>query len=131
MPPHRPSLARVAQLALCPTLVLALGSCGGGDDGDGAAATFCEDVRRIDAAIDDVGDATSAQVGEALEDLRHLEAPAAIAEDWATYTSVLDRLAAVDLRDPDPAVLALGDDEEMRDASRRLDRYVSEECGVR
>jgi hypothetical protein len=104
------------------------------------AADFCDRAAgiddRVDAAVTDLGDDSS--VPDAFRrltaELRAIEPPAAIADDWDTMAAGLERmtdaLADVDITDPS-SLEALDDAEgDLSTASDHVDAYLRDECGI-
>jgi hypothetical protein len=132
MPTTRPTrLARRALgLALVPALALAVAACG--DDGDetGTAASFCEQAGELTERIGELEDPSSEEFGEAISDLRDIEPPEEIADDWDRAIEAFEAIAGLDNEDIDEDVLAQFDDPEFAAAGDRVDEYLAEECGV-
>jgi hypothetical protein len=131
MPTTRPTrLARRALgLALVPALALAVAACG--DDGDetGTAASFCEQAGELTERIGELEDPSSEEFGEAISDLRDIEPPEEIADDWDRAIEAFEAIAGLDNEDIDEDVLAQFDDPEFAAAGDRVDEYLAEECG--
>jgi len=149
---HRNPTARRSGLAAAGAVLLLTG-CGGGGYGSDSAATpagesttasaaadFCDEAAslddRVDEAVSDLG--SDASVPDAFqelrEELRAIEAPAPIADDWETMAGGLeqmaDALAHVDIADP-ATLDALDDAEaELSTAADRVDTYLRDECGI-
>ena len=139
--------------------VVLLVACGGGTSEDasvsspsaaeqsdeGAAAPdetadFCSTAagidERVDSALSDVeGDPSLTDAfHEMADDLRRIEAPAAIASDWNAMVAGLDRMAdafgQVDVTDLDTLEALDQAEGDLTTASDNVDRYLSDECGI-
>ncbi len=154
------SVTRTAHrcLAVCRTgvagaaAVILLTACGGDggsstDDADSTAAEtgaaseeFCNRAGDIDERVDEVlaelGDGSS--VPEAIhataDELRAIEAPPAISDDWTALVDGLDQiadaLADLDITDGE-SVAALEDiGNRLDSASTNVENYLDEECGI-
>jgi hypothetical protein len=116
---------------------------GQGEEGAAApdgVADFCSRAagvdQRVDSALGGVeGDPSLTDAfHEIADDLRGIEAPAAIASDWNAMVAGLDRMAEafgqVDVTDLDSLEAldrAAGD---LTTVSDNVDRYLGEECGI-
>jgi hypothetical protein len=138
-------------------VILLLAGCGGGNSGSDAAASpaattgaetpapsgaadFCDRAAdldsRVDAAVSDLG--ADSSIPDAFRqltvELRAIEPPARIADDWETLANGLERvgdaLADVDLTDP--STLGALDDAgtALSAAGDRVDTYLRDECGI-
>jgi hypothetical protein len=120
-----PGLRRVAGLAAAPALLLALAACG--DDNDAASGSggdFCEQAEALDQRFDD-SEAGEADIQDVVDELRRLDPPAAIEDDWN------ELLTAFENFDPeDPSSLDDIDTERVDEASQNIDEYMKEECGI-
>jgi hypothetical protein len=133
-----------------------LAACGGGGSSStGSAATssaaettaasgqddFCTQAagfdERVDSALSDLGE-NDPSVPDAFRqiatELRGIEAPAEIADDWTALAGGLDRiadaLADFDITDPD-SLAALDDIEgDLSTASSNVENYLRDECGI-
>ena len=152
----RPFPFRVAVGGAAAVVVLA--ACGGGSsDADSATASaaeqgeeaappdgvaeFCAQAaeldERVDAALSDLdGDDASVVDGfrSLAQELRGIEAPAAIASDWSAMAAGLDRLAdafsQVDFTDLGSLEALEQAEGGMTEPGKRVDAYLSEECGI-
>ncbi|MFW3171635.1 hypothetical protein [Geodermatophilus sp. CPCC 206100] len=135
-------------------LLAACGGEGGGTDtaaatppagqsaGTAAAGTadFCASAggidQRVDAALSDAeGDPSVAEAFRAIaDDLRGVEAPAAIASDWTALAAGLDRMAdafaEVDISDVNSLEALDRAEGDLTTASDNVDRYLRDECGL-
>jgi hypothetical protein len=116
---------------------------GQGEEGaaaPGGAADFCSRAagidERVDSALGDVqGDPSLTDAfHEIADDLRGIEAPAAIASDWTAMAAGLDRMAEafgqVDVTDLDSLEALDRAEGDLTTVSDNVDRYLSEECGI-
>lgn len=126
--------------AVISSLVLALVLLGCGDsddgaddgddaDGNGAAVAFCED---LDALEDEFAGETALpsdeQLGQVVEQLRQLDPPSEIADDFQELLDAYDVLAQVELGDPE-AIAELEDQlEGFEAAGQRIDTWAEENC---
>jgi hypothetical protein len=133
--------------------VVLLAACGGGDSGADSAATsaaegtaagedadFCASAagidERVDTALSDAeGDPSLADAfREIADDLRGIEAPAAIAADWTALSAGLDRMAEafgqVDISDLDSLEALDQAEGDLTTVSGTVDDYLSDECGI-
>ena len=122
-----PLARRIVGLAAVPALLLAFAAC---SDDDSAGGDFCDQARSLDSAFDDIDDPSSAEFSEALDQIRSMDPPAEIADDWNEMVSALDGFEDIDLENPDPDALAELDTEGMQEATDNVDTYMSEECGI-
>ena len=135
---------RKMTIALVCTGALLLAACGDDDgddvdDTDDAAAPaadtdFCQAIQGIDDRYADeppTADPEEAadQMEEVLSDLRNIDPPSEIEEEWATYLDALDAFTQIDLTDPEAAAEEL-DFAEMQGAIQTVETYIREECGV-
>ncbi|MBK9180936.1 MAG: hypothetical protein IPM45_15470 [Acidimicrobiales bacterium] len=122
-------------LALLALAALAVVPAACGDDGGGATASFCDQLRGLQADDALGGDLTDAQVAEAavqqLDDLAEA-APAEVRDDVETLRDVIRLLADTDPSDPDAFAAAFTAilDPQVQQASDDLAVYASEECGI-
>jgi hypothetical protein len=142
------------------TSAVLLAACGGGDDsGSDASASasasgtdaqetgaaggddFCDRAagieQRVESAMSDLDEASTSVAdafGQVSEELRAIEAPDAIASDWAAMADGLDRMAEAfaDLDITDPDSLAAVDDAEadLSTAATNVENYLRNECGI-
>lgn len=110
----------------------------GGGSGDSA---FCDAAagidQRVDSALSDLDD-DDPSVEDAFRqiavELREIEAPEAIADDWEALAGGLDRMADAfaDLDITDSGSLAALDDAEteLSEASSNVEDYLRDECGI-
>jgi hypothetical protein len=134
--------------------VVLLTACGGGgSDTDSAAppaaaqseegtATddFCAQAtgidERVDSALADLeGDVSLTDAFRQIaDDLRTIEAPAAIASDWAALAAGLDRMAdafgQVDITDLDSLEALEQAEGDLSTAGDSVDDYLRDECGI-
>lgn len=157
--PNRATRAGRARLAGAAAVMVLLAACGGGDSGSdasaessagdtGAAASgsasgseFCRQAadldQRVDEALSDVEGADSS-VADAFtqlaEELRGIEAPEAIRDDWAALAGGLDRmsgaLADLDITDPDSVAGLEEAGRGLETASTNVETYLRDECGI-
>jgi hypothetical protein len=147
----------LGRLVLGGAAVVLLAACGGDggesagepattqDAADGSAAEsgdseFCTRAagidERVEAALTDLGDDASLSdtLRELGTELRSVEAPAAIADDWEALAGGLDRLAGaltdVDLTDPDSLTTLDELEGDLDTASGNVDAYLRDECGI-
>jgi hypothetical protein len=121
----RPGLRRAAGLAAAPALLLALAACGDDDGGGGGGASgdFCQQAEALDQRLDDTE--TGDDIQDVVDELRRLDPPAAIEDDWNELLSAFENF------DPDdPSSLENLDDERFDEASTNVDEYMQEECGI-
>jgi hypothetical protein len=139
--------------------VVLLAACGGGSsEGDTSEATrpaelseeatrapdgladFCAQAagidERVDSALSDVeGDPSLADAFRQIaDDLRGVEAPAAIASDWSAMATGLDRMAdafdQVDVTDLDSLEVLDQAEGDLTEVSGNVDQYLGDECGI-
>jgi hypothetical protein len=142
------------------SVVVLLAACGGTDGGStadapatgssvptspagGSAAAgdeFCTQAagldERVDAALSESAD--DASLPDAFRslagELRAIAAPDAIADDWTTMHTGLDRMADAlsdaDLSDPDSLEALDTAEGDLDGASDRVETYLREECGI-
>jgi hypothetical protein len=134
-------------------VVVLLAACGGGDPeadapaaapaaGESSAGTadFCATAagidERVDSALSDAeGDPSLADAfREIADDVRGIEAPAAIAADWTAMVAGLDRMAdafgEVDISDLDSLEALDQAEGDLTEVSANVDQYLSDECGL-
>jgi hypothetical protein len=122
---------RVLGLAVVPALALSAAACGGDDDDEtGTAASFCEQAGELTERIGELSDPTSEEFREAIADLRDIEPPEEIAEDWDRAVEAFEAIAGLGDDEIDEDVLAQFDDPEFAAAGDRVDEYMTVECGV-
>jgi hypothetical protein len=139
--------------------VVLLAACGGGSsEGDTPVAThsaelsedgttapdgladFCARAagidERVDSALSDVeGDPSLTDAFRQIaDDLRGIEAPAAIASDWSAMATGLDRMAdafgQVDVTDLDSLEVLDQAEGDLTEVSENVDQYLGDECGI-
>jgi hypothetical protein len=110
------------------------------DTGAAASGDFCDQARNIDERVDavlselDDGSSVPEAINAAADELRAIEAPAAISADWSALVEGLeeigDAFANLDITDAD-SVAAL---EEVQDrlttAGTNVENYLQDECGI-
>jgi hypothetical protein len=129
MTTSRPTLARrVLGLVAVPALLVGLAACG--DDDDSAGSDFCDQTDALNETMEGIDEPTSEQFGEALDRLRSIDPPEAIADDWNQVIQALEGIEDIDLENPDPEALAALENENVQAASDRVDEYMAEECGI-
>jgi hypothetical protein len=129
MTTSRPTLARrVLGLVAVPALLVGLAACG--DDDDSAGGDFCDQTDALNETMEGIDEPTSEQFGEALDRLRSIDPPEAIADDWNQVIEALEGIEDIDLENPDPEALAALENEDVQAASDRVDEYMAEECGI-
>jgi hypothetical protein len=135
-----------------------LAGCGGGGYGSDASATssaadtaaatgaasdsaFCKKAADIDqrvddglAKLDDKDPSVSDAFRQLADELRAMDAPAAISSEWAALSDGLDRMADAfdnfDLTHPD-SLTALDDAEgNLSTASDKVQHFLHDECGI-
>jgi hypothetical protein len=139
-------------------VVVLLAACGGGSsEADAPEATaaeqseegtavpdglaeFCSQAagidERVDSALSDVeGDPSLTDAfREIADDLRGIEAPAAIASDWNALAAGLDRMAEafgqVDITDLDSLEVLEQAEGDLTEVSENVDQYLGDECGL-
>ena len=155
---HRTLTVCRAGVAGAAAVVLLAGCGGGGGDGgdsgsstDNAASSaadtsaaasgdFCDKAGNIDQRVDDVlsqldeGSSVDEAINAAVDELRAIEAPAAISADWSALSDGLeqlaDALADLDLTEAD-SVAALDDiQSRLTTASTNVENYLHDECGI-
>jgi hypothetical protein len=109
-----------------------------------ADSDFCTGAaavqERIGATLQGDAEVTSLPqvLQEAVAELRALDAPDEIADDWAALTGALEQaaesLSSIDLQDPE-ALTALQDQiaplqDELADSSANVEQYLREDCGI-
>ena len=128
-------------------------ACGGGDGsstdnaggsaadaGNAASGEFCDQAGDIDARVDealsqlDEGGSVSEAIHASADELRAIEAPEAIATEWAALVDGLDQiadaLADLDITDAD-SVAALDEiGTRLSTAGDKVDNYLQDECGI-
>jgi hypothetical protein len=117
-------VGRATSVVVACGLVAALAGCGGGEHH--AATRFCAAIERGHPAFDSI-DASKSSTALTEFDRVSESAPAALAPDLAIVSSVLRALYR------DPASVA-NDPARFKSyiaATRRVDRYLHETCGVR
>jgi hypothetical protein len=128
MTTSRPTLARrVLGLVAVPALLVGLAACG---DDDSAGGDFCDQTDALNETMEGIDEPTSEQFGEALDRLRSIDPPEAIADDWNQVIEALEGIEDIDLENPDPEALAALENEDVQAASDRVDEYMAEECGI-
>jgi hypothetical protein len=131
MTTSRPTLGRrVVGLAAVPALLVGLAACGDDDDSASGGGDFCDQAESLNESFEQVDDTTNEQFAEALDRIRSMDPPEAIADDWNRLVEGLEGLEDIDPENPDPEALAAFDSEEMQAAGDRVDEYMSEECGI-
>jgi hypothetical protein len=144
---------------ICRTVLAAAGvgllltGCGGGNSDSGAAAAtaapdstapsgdtdFCDRAAgiddRVDAAVSGLDEDSIPDAFRQLTvELRAIDAPAAIADDWETMAAGLDRMAdaLADFDITDLSTLEALDDAEgdLTAAGDRVDTYLRDQCGI-
>jgi hypothetical protein len=134
MTTSRPTLARrVIGLAAVPALLVGLAACGDDDDdtaSGGGGGDFCDQTDALNETMEGIDEPTSEQFGEALDRLRSIDPPEAIADDWNQVIGALDGIEDIDLENPDPEALAALENEDLQAASDRIDEYMAAECGT-
>jgi hypothetical protein len=137
--------------------LLLLAGCGGGspeadsattpaagqsEEGTATSATteFCSRAAgiddRVDSALADLDDDPSLTDAfrQIAEDLRAIEAPAAIASDWDAMVAGLDRMAnafgQVDITDLDSLEALDRAEGDLTSVSDHVDQYLDDECGI-
>jgi hypothetical protein len=111
---------------------------------DAADSEFCTQAaaiqERVGSTFNDQSDLTNlpAALIQAAEEVRQVEPPAEIAEDWAALADGIDQVAAaiasVDVDDPDAAatfeqqVAPL--QQELAGSSANVSAYLQDECGL-
>ena len=145
----RTSLAGAAAVVL-------LAACGGGGDsgGDSTAtesaaettpgsgeADFCTQAAGIDERVDEAladlegnDPSVSDAFRQIAEELRSIEAPAAIAPDWEALAGGLDRMsesfADFDVTDPESLAAMERAEGDLTQASTNVGNYLRDECGI-
>ena len=131
MTTSRPTLARRALgLAAVPALLVGLAACGDDDDDSASGGDFCDQADSLNESFEQIDDPTSEQFGEALDRIRSMDPPEAIADDWNQLVQALEGFEDIDFENPDPEALAAFDSEEMQAASDRVDEYMADECNI-
>ncbi len=107
---------------------------------DDGVADFCSQAagidERVDAALSDVdgGPSLTDAFHQIAVDLRTVEAPAAIASDWAAMAAGLDRMAdafgQVDVTDLDSLEALDQAEGDLTTVSGNVDDHLEEECGL-
>ena len=139
--------------------VVLLVACGGGSSDDASAtsspaaeqsddgtaapagtADFCSSAAGIDERVDSAlagidGDPSLTDAfSEIADDLRGIDAPAAIASDWKAMVAGLDRMAdafaGMDITDLDSLEALDRAEGDLTEVSDNVDRYLSDECGI-
>jgi hypothetical protein len=143
-----------AALAGAAAIVL-LAACGGGDSGADSTATesaaettpgsgeadFCTQAAGIDERVDEALadlEGNDPSVADAFrqiaEELRSIEAPAAIAPDWEALAGGLDRMsesfADFDVTDPESLAAMEQAQGDLTEASTNVETYLRDECGI-
>jgi hypothetical protein len=157
----RPDPCRTGAGLVGLSCVVLLAACGGTDGGstadapatgasvstspaDGSAAAgddeFCTRAagldERVDTALSESADDASlpGAFRQLAEELRAIAAPDAIADDWTTMHTGLDRMADAlsdaDLTDPDSLEALDAAEGDLDGASDRVQTYLREECGI-
>jgi len=107
---------------------------------DTASGEFCDRAGDIDERVNEVlsqlddGSSVPEAIHATADELRAIEAPAAISDDWTALVDGLDQiadaLADLDLTDGE-SVAALEDIGNRLDtASTNVENYLDEECGI-
>ena len=131
MTTSRPTLAlRVLGVAAVPALLVGLAACGDDDDSASDGGDFCDQAESLNETFEQIDDPTSEQFTEALDRIRSMDPPEAIADDWNRLVDALEGFEDIDLENPDPEALAAFDNEEIQAAGDRVDEYMAEECGL-
>jgi hypothetical protein len=115
---------RAVGLAAAPALLLGLAACGDDDDD---AGSFCDQARVIDEQMTDL-DLESTNIADIASAMDEIDPPAEIADDWNTVVDGFERLADMDLSDPEAFDEA--DFVEAEAASDRVTTYLRDECGI-
>jgi hypothetical protein len=116
--------SRFAALLIAAAACL-LAACGDDDGGGGGGAggDFCQQAEALDQRLDDTE--TGDEIQDVVDELRRLDPPAAIEDDWNELLSAFENF------DPDdPSSLENLDDERFDEASTNVDEYMQEECGI-
>ncbi|GAB3198473.1 hypothetical protein GCM10027261_26020 [Geodermatophilus arenarius] len=151
----RPVRAGVAAVLGIVLLASCSGDDGGSGDGGGSAADspatsspaedtagedFCTRAadldQRVEAAVDEAGGDTSVPdvFRQLAEEMRDITAPEAIADDWDTMRTGLDRMADavadLDLTDADSVAALEEAGNGLDTASDDVEAYLRDECGI-
>jgi len=113
----------------------------GGSTAPSGSSDFCAQAEDIDQRVEDAlsgADDDDPSVADAFRqiavELRDIEAPDAIRDDWAELSAGLDRMAEAfgELDITDPSSLEVLDEAEgnLTRASDNVDQYLSDECGI-
>ena len=151
-----PTSRRAAVAVVAAGAAVLLAGCGGTDPDASADATpatpaagtaassggsdFCDQAAgiddRVDAAVSDVGDDSSIPDAfrQLTAELRAIQPPAAIADDWDTMAAGLERmtdaLADIDVTDPSSLEALDAAEGDLSTASDHVDAYLRDECGI-
>ncbi|HEY0188697.1 MAG TPA: hypothetical protein VGC67_14495 [Cellulomonas sp.] len=141
--PRRSLHRAVSSLTLVVLVALPLAACG--DDATTDSRDFCdsgmEQLSEVEAtgAYADEPEEFADAVTELHDGFESIEAPAAIATDWATLSQLFadldDTLQSIDLSDSDAFSAALSDysdradTDEITTASDNISNYFTENCG--
>jgi hypothetical protein len=142
--------------------VLLLTACGGGSDDESASSTtsaapsstaasssaaagsgsgFCSEAQTV---LGEFGSSVSAatdpsqaeqQFRQAAEQIRGIEPPAEIADDWNTLADGLEKIAgtvagATDNNDPEAAAQFTAQVQDLQDSATGVATYLQQECGI-
>ena len=135
--------------------VVLLAACGGGNSGADSTATesaaettpgsgeadFCTQAAGIDERVDEAladlegnDPSVSDAFRQIAEELRSIEAPAAIAPDWEALAGGLDRMsqsfADFDVTDPESLAAMEQAEGDLSEASANVETYLRDECGI-
>ena len=110
------------------------------DTSAAASGDFCDQAVNIDERVDGVlselddGSSVPEAIDAAAAELRAIEPPPAISDDWAALVDGLeqigDALADFDITDPD-SVAALDEiQSRLTTASTNVENYLQDECGI-
>ncbi len=124
--------------AVIGSLVLALVLLGCGDsddsaddaDGNGDSAAFCDSLEALeDEFAEEAAVPSDEQLEQVADQLRQLDPPSEIADDFRELLEAYDVLAQVELGDPE-AIAELEDQlEGFEAAGQRIDEWTDENCG--
>jgi hypothetical protein len=110
--------------------LLGLSATACGDDGGSSAAIedFCAGFEDINERFEDVDLTDPEALQEALDLMRQLDPPEAVADDYATVLEGFEALSNIDITDP--AAVAEVEEQlpEAEEAFSAVGRFVDEEC---
>lgn len=131
---HRrsPGGRRILAFAAVGTAALVLAA-GCGDDGESASNPFCDDFKEFDdkwkgkATFEDfaAGKMDEADLQEVISDLRSMDPPEELANEWPTFVDTLETIGSSESQEEAAANL---EDPADIEAVQTVQTYVNEQC---